>query len=270
MTEPPLNGRRPILKIEHARKSFGAVRALRGVSLSLHEREILALLGDNGAGKSTLVNAISGVLSLDEGEMELDGQPVSFHSPADARRHGIETVFQNLAVFDNLSARENFYMGRELVRAGWLGPLAPLRKAAMSREWTERMTALRVVIQSQEQAVGLMSGGQRQAVAVARAVAFASKIVILDEPTAALGVRESRQVLDLVKRLPEQGVSVILISHNLDHVSAVADRAVVLRQGHNVGAAVPTHENHQQLVSMIVGGGASDGQGPIPTGGGDR
>jgi D-xylose transport system ATP-binding protein len=248
----------PLLEVRGARKSYGAVRALEDVSLKLDHGEVLALLGDNGAGKSTLVKAIGGVHQLDDGELLLDGRPAAIRSPADARRLGIETLHQDLALFDNLSALANFYIGRELRRPRWLGRLGLLDERAMAREWHDRVERLRVRIPAAQRDVGVMSGGQRQAIAVLRAVAFASRVVILDEPTAALGVRESRQVLDLVQRLPEHGVAAILISHNLEHVMRVAHRAVVLRRGRLAGEAVPTADNHEALVSMIVGAAPVD------------
>jgi D-xylose transport system ATP-binding protein len=242
-----------LLQIRGAAKSYGAVRALEDASLSLDAGEIVALLGDNGAGKSTLVKAICGVHELDAGEIRLDGLPVTFGSPVEARRAGIETLHQDLGLFDNLSAVANFRIGRELRRPAWLGRLAFLRERAMEEDWAAQLDRLAVRRVGARQEVGLMSGGQRQAIAVLRAVAFADRVVILDEPTAALGVRESAQVLELVQRLPERGVAVLLISHNLEHVAQVADRAVVLRQGRTVGEAVPTAANHEALVSMIVG-----------------
>ena len=242
-----------LLEIRGAAKSYGAVRALEDASLSLDAGEIVALLGDNGAGKSTLVKAICGVHALDAGEIRLDGLTITFGSPVEARRAGIETLHQDLGLFDNLSAVANFRIGRELRRPAWLGRLAFLRERAMEEDWAAQLERLAVRRVGARQEVGLMSGGQRQAIAVLRAVAFADRVVILDEPTAALGVRESAQVLELVQRLPERGVAVLLISHNLEHVAQVADRAVVLRQGRTVGEAVPTAANHEALVSMIVG-----------------
>jgi D-xylose transport system ATP-binding protein len=242
-----------LLEIRGAAKTYGAVRALEDATLSVDEGEVVALLGDNGAGKSTLVKAICGVHALDSGEIRLDGRPVTFSSPVEARRAGIETLHQDLGLFDNLSAVANFRIGRELRRPAWLGRLAFLRERAMEDDWAAQLERLAVRRVGARQEVGLMSGGQRQAIAVLRAVAFADRLVILDEPTAALGVRESAQVLELVQRLPERGVAVLLISHNLEHVAQVADRAVVLRQGRTVGEAVPTAANHEALVSMIVG-----------------
>jgi D-xylose transport system ATP-binding protein len=249
----------PLLDVRGASKSYGAVRALEDVSLTVEAGEIVALLGDNGAGKSTLIKAVGGVHRLDEGEIRIDGRPAVLRSPADARRHGIETLHQDLALFDNLSALANFFIGRERRRPRWLGRLALLDTRAMAREWDDRLDRLQVRIPGAQRDVGVLSGGQRQAIAVLRAVAFASRLVVLDEPTAALGVRESRQVLDLVRRLPESGVAVVLISHNLEHVTQVADRAVVLRQGRLAGEAAPTADNHEALVAMIVGASARRG-----------
>jgi D-xylose transport system ATP-binding protein len=248
-----------LLEVRDASKSYGSVRALDSVSMTVEAGEIVALLGDNGAGKSTLVKAVGGVHRLDAGEIRIDGRPVVMRSPVDARRHGIETLHQDLALFDNLTALANFFIGRERRRPRWLGRLALLDTRAMAREWDERLARLEVRIPGAQRDVGLLSGGQRQAIAVLRAVAFASRLVILDEPTAALGVRESRQVLDLVRRLPESGVAVVLISHNLEHVAQVAHRAVVLRQGRLAGEAAPTEDNHEALVAMIVGASSRGG-----------
>jgi D-xylose transport system ATP-binding protein len=248
-----------LLEVRDASKSYGAVRALDGVSMAVEPGEVVALLGDNGAGKSTLAKAIGGVHRLDDGEIRVDGRPVVMRSPVDARELGIETLHQDLALFDNLSALANFFIGRERRRPRWLGRLALLDTRAMTREWEERLARLEVRIPGAQRDVGVLSGGQRQAIAVLRAVAFASRLVILDEPTAALGVRESRQVLDLVRRLPDSGVAVVLISHNLEHVAKVADRAVVLRRGRLAGEAAPTEDNHEALVAMIVGASSRGG-----------
>jgi D-xylose transport system ATP-binding protein len=243
----------PVLEVRDAVKRFGPVTALRGVSFSLGEAEILALLGDNGAGKSTIVKTLSGAHTLDEGEILMDGKVIRLRTPADARRHGIETVYQDLALFNNLSVTANFFAGRELVSPCELGSLGALRRRRMTQAASETLERLQVNIPNPRSLVGLMSGGQRQAIAVARVVNFASRVVILDEPTAALGLREARNVLAMVKRLPQQGVSVILISHNLEQVMAVADRAVVMRSGRKVGEAVPTPENHDHIVKLIIG-----------------
>jgi ribose transport system ATP-binding protein len=243
----------PALEVRGARKSYGAVVALDGADLKVNRGEVLALLGDNGAGKSTLIKCLSGALALDEGDIVVDGTRCRFHSPADARRHGIETVYQDLAVFDNLPGVANFFIGRERVAPRrWRGA-SLLREREMRQEYRAIMDDLGVSLGDPNGLVGLMSGGQRQAVAVARAVAFATRTVILDEPTAALGMRESANVLRLVRALPSRGLSVILISHNLEHVMQVADRAVVLRRGRVVGEAPPTAANHELLISLIVG-----------------
>ncbi len=246
----------PVLSVRGAVKRFGAVTALDGVDLDVHRGEVLALLGDNGAGKSTLIKCLSGAHRLDTGSLEIEGEPVSIHTPSDAQALGIETVYQDLALFDNLTPTDNFFAGRELAGPAWaprsLRVLKRKRMTAATREVIER---LHVGLPDIHGAVGLMSGGQRQAVAVSRAAAFASKIVILDEPTAALGVRESRGVLDLISRLRSEGKAVVVVSHAMDHVMEVADRAVVLRRGRNVGEVIPSSETYQQIVSLIVGGG---------------
>jgi ABC-type sugar transport system ATPase subunit len=247
----------PTLSVRDAHKRFGAVHALKGVTLDAHRGEVLALLGDNGAGKSTLVRCISGVHALDEGEISLEGEAVALHSPAAARRAGIETVYQDLALFDNLTPAQNFFCGRELSWPAWLPRgLRLLNSRAMDREAAATIDRLKVTLPKFDAAVALMSGGQRQAIAVARATVFARKVVILDEPTAALGVRESRKVLDLVRQLRDEGNAVILITHNMEQVIELADRAVVLRQGRKVGELKPDRANQQELVSLIVGAGA--------------
>jgi ABC-type sugar transport system ATPase subunit len=243
----------PLLQVEGLVKSFGAVRALRGVSLHLMAGEVLALLGDNGAGKSTLVKCIAGSVTPDAGRIILEGREGRFRGPRDARSHGLEMVYQDLALFGNLSVAQNFYAGRELTWPRWAGKLGLLRERRMASETRATLARLGVNIPDIDVAVAQMSGGQRQAIAVARAVAFASRIVILDEPTAALGVREGGRVHQLVRMLVEHGISVILISHNLQEVGELAHRAVVLRRGQLVGEAIPTVENQPRLVSMIVG-----------------
>jgi D-xylose transport system ATP-binding protein len=244
----------PILEVRGGAKSFGAVRALAGVHLTLNEGEILAILGDNGAGKSTLIKCISGVHTFDTGNIIFRGEPVEIRNPLNARTLGIETVYQDLALFDNLTASENFFAGREICRPSWLRRLAWPATRQMTIETRLILERLQVGVSELRTNLALLSGGQRQAIAVARAVAFASAVVILDEPTAALGIRESRNVMDLVSRLPQQGASVILISHNLEEVMQICDRAVVKRNGRVVGEAPPVPENQALLVSLIVGG----------------
>jgi D-xylose transport system ATP-binding protein len=244
----------PALAVSGAVKHFGTISALDGVSISVSRGEVLALLGDNGAGKSTLIKCISGVYALDSGAIEMEGRPANIRSPAEARAAGIETVYQDLALFDNLGPSENFYAGRELSGPSWLPRgLQVMRCREMDGSASALLDRLKVVLPSFKTSVGLMSGGQRQAVAVARAVAFATKVVILDEPTAALGVRETRQVLDVIGILRKEGHAVILVTHNMEQVVDIADRAVVLRRGRKVGEARPSTETRQQIVSMIVG-----------------
>jgi ABC-type sugar transport system ATPase subunit len=191
---------------------------------------------------------------LDSGHLELDGTPVVLHSPAAARAHGIETVYQDLALFDNLDPAANFYAGRESAGPRWLPRgLRVLRSRAMAEATADVLSRLQVQVHGGQSTVGLLSGGQRQAIAVARAAAFDSRIVILDEPTAALGLRESRRVLDLIIRLRDEGRAVIVISHAMDHVIEIADRAAVMRRGRKVGEEVPTPDTRQRIVSLIVG-----------------
>jgi ABC-type sugar transport system ATPase subunit len=244
-----------VLSVRGATKRFGGVTALDGIDLDVHGGEVLALLGDNGAGKSTLIKCVSGALRLDSGSISMDGVEVAIHSPRDARALGIETVYQDLALFDNLSPTDNFYAGRELARPSWTPrSLQVLRRRRMRAETEAVLGRLQVELPDLDSAVGLLSGGQRQAVAVSRAAAFASKVVVLDEPTAALGVRESRRVLDLILRLREEGRAVVVVSHAMDHVIEVADRAVVMRRGRKVGEAIPSTETYHEIVSLIVGG----------------
>ncbi len=245
----------PGLAVRNASKRFGAVVGLDGVDIDVRCGEVLALLGDNGAGKSTLIKCLSGALRLDSGSIEMDGVPVTIHSPSDARRLGIETVYQDLALFDNLRPSDNFYAGRELAGPAWLPrSLRLLKRREMSEQTKATLQRFQVAL-DHDGVVGLMSGGQRQAVAVSRAAAFASKVVVLDEPTAALGVRESRRVLDLILRLRDEHKAVVVVSHAMDHVMEVADRAVIMRRGRKVGEMVPSQETYKEIVSLIVGGG---------------
>ena len=225
----------PVLTVRGASKRFGAVTALEDIDLDVHGGEVLALLGDNGAGKSTLIKCLNGVHRLDSGTIAMHGEPVTIDAPADARALGIETVYQDLALFDNLRPTDNFFAGRELAGPAWLPrSLRVIKRRQMTDETREVLQRLQVTLPDFNAVVGLMSGGQRQAVAVSRAAAFASKVVILDEPTAALGVRESRKVLDLILRLRDEHKAVLVVSHAMDHVMEVADRAVVLRGGRTV------------------------------------
>ncbi|MGC2241203.1 MAG: ATP-binding cassette domain-containing protein [Acidimicrobiia bacterium] len=245
----------PTLAVRGGTKRFGGVLALDDVNVDVRAGEVLAILGDNGAGKSTLIKCMSGVHQLDSGTIEVDGSEVHLHDPSDARALGIETVYQDLALFDNLSPSANFYAGRETAGPSWL-PMGMrlLRTKSMALATRDVLDRLQVTLPDLEAPVGLMSGGQRQAVAVARATAFAARLVILDEPTAALGVREARRVLDLIHRLRDDGKAVVVISHAMDHVMEVADRAMVMRRGHKVGEVLPSESSRDEIVSMIVGG----------------
>lgn len=244
-----------VLAVRGASKRFGAVVGLDDVDLDVRAGEVLALLGDNGAGKSTLIKCLSGALRLDRGTIEMDGRRVTVHTPADAQALGIETVYQDLALFDNLKPADNFYAGRERAAPSWLPRSIRVLKRREMTEVTRRTLDRLQVALDDHGTVGLMSGGQRQAVAVARAAAFASRVVILDEPTAALGVRESRRVLDLILRLREEGKAVVVVSHAMDHVMEVADRAAIMRRGRKVGELIPSAETHAEIVSLLMGGG---------------
>jgi len=240
----------PVLELRGISKSFGVVQALMDVDLEVRRGEVMALVGDNGAGKSTLVKCIAGIHAADEGEILFEGNQVHIGSPKDAARLGIEVVYQDLALCDNLDVVQNMYLGREAH-----DPFQRLREPVMEQHTAQTLKSLRVTtIRSIRQQVATLSGGQRQSVAVARAVMWNSKLVILDEPTAALGVAQTEQVLALVRRLGEQGLSVILISHNLHDVFAVADRITVLRLGRNAGLFDRKSVTQQEVVHAITAG----------------
>ena len=235
-------------------KRYGSVTALDGADFDLRAGEILAVVGDNGAGKSSLIRALSGALAPDAGEILLDGRPVRFASPLDARRAGIETVYQDLAVVPALTIAENLFLGRELRRAGPLGGLLRLLdRPRMVREAAAHLEALGVAVRSPTQAVETLSGGQRQAVAVARSAAFARHVVIMDEPTAALGVRERGQVLDLIRRVKARGLPVVLISHDMPHVFELADRIHVARLGRRAAVVDPRRVSMADVVAVMTG-----------------
>ena len=235
-------------------KRYGHVTALDGVDFELRAGEILAVIGDNGAGKSSLIKALSGAVVPDEGEMFLDGKPVRFQSPIDARKHGIETVYQDLAVAPAMTIAENLFMGREIRRPGFLGNVLRLiDKKAMVREATRHMADLKIGIRSMNQSVETLSGGQRQGVAVARSTAFAKHVVILDEPTAALGVKEGNMVLELIRRVRDKGLPVILISHNMPHVFEIADRIHIQRLGKRAAVVNPKVISMQDTVAIMTG-----------------
>jgi D-xylose transport system ATP-binding protein len=240
----------PVLELRGITKSFGSVEALSDVDLEVRRGEVMALVGDNGAGKSTLIKTIAGIHSADSGEIIFEGNEVSISGPKDAARLGIEVVYQDLALCDNLDVVQNMFLGREAHN-----PVQVLREPVMEQRTAETLKSLAVTtIRSVRQQVATLSGGQRQSVAVARAVMWNSKLVILDEPTAALGVAQTEQVLGLVKRLGEQGLSVVLISHNLHDVFAVADRISILRLGRNAGLFDRTATTQQEVVHAITAG----------------
>jgi fructose transport system ATP-binding protein len=235
-------------------KRYGQVTALDGADFELRAGEILAVIGDNGAGKSSLIKALSGATIPDEGEIRLDGRPVHFRSPIDARRAGIEACYQDLAVAPAMTIAENLFLGRELRREGFLGNvLRMLDKKRMLDIAIQRMADLKVGIRSMTQAVETLSGGQRQCVAVARAAAFAEHVVILDEPTAALGVKEGSMVLELIRRVRDKGLAVILISHNMPHVFEIADRIHVARLGRRAAILNPKTISMSDTVAVMTG-----------------
>jgi fructose transport system ATP-binding protein len=251
----PTETRTPVLSARRLVKTYGHVVGLDGVSLELFPGEVLAIIGDNGAGKTTLIKCLTGAEIPDEGEIELDGKRVHFRRPQDAREAGIETVYQSLAVSPALDVAANMYLGRELRRPGFLGSvLRMVDTKTMRTRAREELTELGIsTLQDVAVPIENLSGGQRQAVAVARAAAFGSKVVVLDEPTAALGVRESNQVLDLIKRLRERGIPVILISHNMPHVFEVADRIHIQRLGKKAATITPQSHSMTDAVAIMTG-----------------
>ena len=236
-------------------KKYGRVVALDEADFELRESEILAVVGDNGAGKSSLIKALSGAIAVDRGAIELEGRPVRFESPKDAKEVGVETVYQTLAVCPSLGIGENLFLGREIRKSGFLGKcFRMLDRRKMNRLAKEKMTELGLLtIQNMNQAVETLSGGQRQGVAVARASAFGTKVVIFDEPTAALGVKESRKVLDMIREVRDKGISVILISHNIPHVFELADRIHVHRLGRRIAVVKPETHTMSEVVSIMTG-----------------
>jgi ABC-type sugar transport system ATPase subunit len=243
------DGSSPLLELRGIKKRFGAVEVLRGIDLTLESGQVTALVGDNGAGKSTLIKAVAGIYPIDEGTILWEGRPVHVRSPKDAAALGIEVVYQDLALADNLDVVQNMFLGRERLRH------LLLDEQSMERSAKETLASLAVTtIKSVRQPVSSLSGGQRQSVAVAKAVMWNSKLVILDEPTAALGVTQTEQVLALVKRLGERGLAVVLVSHNLNDVFAVADRIAVLRLGNLVTTVDVSDVDSQEVVELMTTG----------------
>jgi fructose transport system ATP-binding protein len=261
----------PIMSARGLVKRYGNVTAIDGADFDLYPGEILAVIGDNGAGKSSLIKTLSGAVIPDQGEIRLDGEPVHFKSPLEARRAGIETVYQDLAVAPAMDIATNLFLGREKRRAGPLGSvLRMVDKRGMKREAQQHMADLKIGIRSMGQAVETLSGGQRQGVAVARAAAWARKLVIMDEPTAALGVRESAQVLELIKRVRDNGLPVILISHNMPHVFEVADRIHIHRLGRRVAVVTPQSHTMHEVVGIMTGAVVHDIEHPEEDGAGPQ
>jgi D-xylose transport system ATP-binding protein len=247
---PPEADGTPLLECRGVSKAFGAVQALYRVDFEVRPGEVMALVGDNGAGKSTLIKSVAGIYPFDEGEVLVDGEPVHIHGPRDAARLGIEVVYQDLALADNLDVVANMYLGREQTRTGVV-----LDEASMERTSRETLNGLHVTtLRSVRQVVAGLSGGQRQSVAVAKAVMWNSRLVILDEPTAALGVAQTRQVLNLVRRLAERDLGVVIISHNLHDIFECADRITVLRLGQRVALFETSATTQQEVVHAITAG----------------
>ena len=251
--------RSPVLEARSLVKRYGKVTALDGADFELRAGEILAVVGDNGAGKSSLIMALSGAMIPDEGELRLDGRPVHFRSPIDARRHGIETVYQGLALAPAMTIAENLFLGREIVTSGFLGRIFRLLdKDRMLQLAREHVASLRIGIPSMTQAVETLSGGQRQGVAVARGAAFARHVVILDEPTAALGVKEGNMVLELIREVRDRGLAVILISHNMPYVFELADRIHIQRLGKRAAVVNPKKISMSDTVAVMTGAKRAD------------
>lgn len=248
---PERNG--PLLRVRGIDKSFGPVQALKGVDFEVRRGEVVALIGDNGAGKSTLINVVTGVFPPDSGEIVFEGERVEFASPHDARDRGIEAVYQDLAVAPQLDAVANIFLGRERRMGRILGRLGFLDQQRMRRETEEQLEELHVRIPNPAKPLSTFSGGQRQGVAVARAVMWASKVVIMDEPTAALGVAQAGMVLNLVRRVRQTGIPVVFISHNMPQVFDVADRVVVLRLGEVVAELDPEKASMDEAVAAMTG-----------------
>jgi simple sugar transport system ATP-binding protein len=242
-----------LLEARNIHKHFAGVRALRGANFSVYPNEVVALIGDNGAGKSTLVKILAGAVQRDSGEVLIEGEPVDISSPVAARRHGIETVYQDLALVSDLEASANLFLGREILMPGPLGRLGVLNNREMRRRTADAFSTLGVGIPATTAPVANFSGGQRQGVAVSRAVTWANRVVFMDEPTAALGVVQTRKVLDLVGQVRAQGISVVLISHNMPEVLEVCDRIEVLRLGRRVARFRKEDTTMEELVGAMTG-----------------
>jgi len=253
---PPASGGQTILEASAIEKRFGNVRALRGASLSIRAATVTAIVGDNGAGKSTLIKCMSGVHAPDRGQLSVDGQPVSFSSSDEARKAGIETVYQDLALVDQLTVAQNLFLNREQVRS--FGPFRFLNRRGMRRQAQQLLSDLGIHVPSVTARVRDLSGGQRQGVAISRAVHWAKRVIILDEPTAALGVKETRQVESTIADLGRGGAAVVMISHNIDQVMRLASQVWVMRAGRVVGGLSTATASHEDIVALITGANAGD------------
>ncbi|HMA35234.1 MAG TPA: ATP-binding cassette domain-containing protein [Chloroflexia bacterium] len=262
------NIRTPVLELRGISKRFGAVQALTDVDFEVYKGEVVGLVGDNGAGKSTLVKCISGINTIDGGEIRFEGRPVHIGGPKDSAALGIETVYQDLALCDNLDVVGNLFLGREQRTTLIPGVVQPLNEVAMEKRAIEVLRSLSVSIPNVRTPIAALSGGQRQSVAVARSVMWNSKVVMLDEPTAALGVAQTHQVLQLIRTLREKGLAVIVISHNLEDVFAVVDRICVLRLGRRAGTFDVRGTSREQVVGAITGAefGGADAPGMVAGG----
>lgn len=242
-----------VLEARNIWKSYSHIQALRGANFSVRQAEVVALIGDNGAGKSTLIDCLSGAAEPDSGEIILEGKPIAFRSPLDARQHGLETVYQNLALAPDLTPTANLFLGREVMCSGLLGKLGVLDRGRMRDRAVRAFSELGGDVKNLDAPVSTLSGGQQQCVAVARSVAWASKIIFMDEPTAALGVVQRESVLNIIKRVRDSGISVVLISHNVPEVLMVSDRIEVLRHGRRVAQFDSRHTVVEELVGAMTG-----------------
>jgi simple sugar transport system ATP-binding protein len=251
-----MSARKKVVEMTGIGKSFGPVEVLRDVDFELYENEVLALLGDNGAGKSTLIKTLSGYYQPDAGQIRVGGEEVNFRAPHEARDRGIETIYQDLALFDNLDVAANVFAGKEKVGRGWRKLLGFVDRPGMGEQARDAVGQMAINIPRIDQEVSAFSGGQRQCVAIAKAVMWGRKIVIMDEPTAALGVRETGKVLDLIRTLKSHDLSVIVIMHNIEHVMEVAERAIVMRSGTRRGTVdlngPKDRESHDKIVQMLM------------------
>lgn len=248
----------PVLKATGLNRQFGHVRALETCDFEVYPGEVTALIGDNGAGKSTLVKALSGNLAVDSGTIEFEGKKVELATPAQASALGMETVHQDLALAPHLNPVQNMYLGREVMRRGLLGALGLMNDGEMRAQSRSAFDELGATVRSLTNQVGSMSGGQRQAIAIARAVHWAHKLVFLDEPTAALGVRQTQNVLDLIRRVSDKGIAVVFISHSMPHVMEISDRVQVLRLGHRVATLDAKQTSMEELVGLMTGATTKD------------